>query len=64
VFINQWASHLTKDAFNSFIEKFDNVSLIAGSTSEIGNPLNKKVKVSNIAMHNKKVFLYINGFNT
>jgi hypothetical protein len=53
VFINQWASHLTKDIINAFAEKYDKVALIAGTISETGNPLHKKVKINRIIKYNK-----------
>jgi glycosyltransferase involved in cell wall biosynthesis len=57
VFINQVASHLTKDIINAFAETYDDISLIAGSISETGNPLNKKVKLSHILKYNRKSIL-------
>lgn len=53
VFINQWASYLTKDIINAFTEKFDNIVLLAGSISETGNPLNNKVRITHIKKYNK-----------
>jgi hypothetical protein len=57
VFINQSASHLTKDIVNAFAKKFDHISLVAGAISETGNPLNSKVKVNHIIKYNKKSIL-------
>jgi hypothetical protein len=57
VFINQWASHLTKDIINAFADNYDDIALIAGKISETGNPLNKKVKVTRIVKYNKKSIL-------
>lgn len=57
VFVNQWASHLTKDIINAFAKSFDNVALIAGKIAETGNPLNDKVKVNRIIKYNKKSIL-------
>lgn len=54
VFINQVASHLSKDIINAFAEKIENVSLIAGNISETGNPLHNNIKVSRIAKYNRK----------
>ncbi len=48
VFINQWASYLTKDIINAFAERYHDVALIAGTVSETGNPLNKKVRIRRI----------------
>jgi hypothetical protein len=53
VFINQWASHLTKDIINAFAEEFEKVALISGKISQSGNLLNKKVKISPIIKYNK-----------
>ena len=57
VFINQWASHLTKDIINAFAAGSDNIALISGTISETGNPLDKKVKLSRIIKYNKKTIL-------
>ena len=54
VFVNQWASHPTKDIMNVFSEKVDDIALIAGYISESGRPLKSKVKISRIIKYNKK----------
>jgi glycosyltransferase involved in cell wall biosynthesis len=56
VFINQWASYLTKDIVNIFADKFDNIGLIAGAISKTGNPLNNKVRITRIKKYNKKSY--------
>jgi hypothetical protein len=54
VFINQWASHLTKDIINAFAEKTEQVALIAGTISKTGNQLNKKIKITRIIKYKRK----------
>ncbi len=54
VFINQWASYLTKDIINAFAERYHDVALIAGTVSETGNPLNKKVRIRRIIKYSRK----------
>jgi glycosyltransferase involved in cell wall biosynthesis len=57
VFINQFASHLTKDIINAFAERSGNISLIAGSISDNGNSLNNKVRINTIVKYNRKSIL-------
>ena len=57
VFINQWASHLTKDIMNAATEKFDEVAFIGGQISASGRPLNNGIRVSRIIRYRKKTIL-------
>jgi glycosyltransferase involved in cell wall biosynthesis len=53
VFINQWASHLTKDIINAYAKEYKQVALIAGTITETGNPLDPKVKLHRIVKYNR-----------
>ena len=54
VFINQWASYITKDIINAFAEKHKNVALIAGNISESGSKLNSSIRINRIIRYNKR----------
>ncbi len=54
VFINQWASHLTKDIMNAALGRFENVAFIGGQISASGRPLNDKIKISRVVRYRKK----------
>ena len=57
VFINQWSNHSTKDIVNAFSTKYDVVALIAGTISQSGRPLDKKVEVHRIMKYKKRSVL-------
>jgi len=57
VFINQWASHLTKDIMNAATVKFDKVAFIGGQISASGRPLKKEIRISRIVRYRKNTTL-------
>lgn len=54
VFVNQAVNFLTIDIVNSFVEKFDDISLITGNIHSQGTELSDKVNVTNITKYNHK----------